>query len=80
MAIRIADQGAGVAPEDLPHVFERFYRGRGEAEQINKGLGIGLAIAREIVERHRGMISLDNRPEGGAVLEIRLPLGDRVAA
>jgi signal transduction histidine kinase len=76
--IRITDQGAGVMPEDLPHVFERFYRGRGEAEQINRGLGIGLAIAREIIERHRGTIALDNRPEGGAVLEIRLPLGDRI--
>jgi len=78
VTIRITDEGTGAAPEDLPHVFERFYRGRGEAEEINRGLGIGLAIAREIVERHRGTITLGNRPEGGAALEIRLPLGDRV--
>jgi signal transduction histidine kinase len=78
--IRIADQGPGVAGADLPHVFERFFRGRGKGEPTSDGVGIGLAIAKDIVDRHSGSISLQNRPEGGAVLTIRLPLEQAEAA
>jgi len=74
IAIRITDEGPGVSAEDQPHVFERFYRGRGEADLENEGLGIGLAIAKDIVERHRGTIALGNAPQGGALLEIVLPV------
>lgn len=73
--ITIADEGAGLAPKDQAHVFDRFYRGSGHAPE--SGLGIGLAIARTIVDQHHGTITLDNRPEGGAVLTIRLPLHER---
>ncbi len=72
--IRILDNGPGIAAEDQPRVFERFYRGRAESELLNDGLGIGLAIAREIVERHDGRILLENRTAGGAMLEMTLPL------
>jgi signal transduction histidine kinase len=71
--IAVSDEGPGLVEEEKPKVFDRFYRGRGERELHNRGIGIGLAIAREIVELHRGRISLDNRPEGGAVLTITLP-------
>ncbi|MEQ1770551.1 MAG: HAMP domain-containing sensor histidine kinase [Devosia sp.] len=73
IVIRIADQGPGVAETDLPHVFERFFRGRGNGEPASDGVGIGLAIAKDIVDRHAGSVALDNRAEGGAVLTIRLP-------
>lgn len=75
VSVAITDEGTGVVEEDKPHVFERFYRGKGEAALMNQGLGIGLAIARDIVERHGGTITLDNR-EGapGAVLTITLPV------
>jgi two-component system, OmpR family, sensor kinase len=72
--IRIMDQGPGLDPQEKPRVFERFFRGRAEAELLNPGLGIGLAIAKQLVERHGGAISLDNGPDGGAVLEITLPV------
>ena len=72
--IEILDEGPGLAEDEKPKVFERFFRGRGERELHNRGIGIGLAIAREIVELHRGRISLDNRPEGGAILTVTLPL------
>lgn len=72
--VRIADQGPGISEEDRPRVFERFYRGRGEGDLMNQGLGIGLAIAKDIVERHGGSIRLDNGAEGGAVLTIDLPV------
>lgn len=73
LSVRIMDEGPGMAAEDRARVFERFYRGRGEAELFNAGLGIGLSIAREIVQRQGGRITLDNREAGGAVLEISLP-------
>lgn len=72
--IEILDEGPGLADDEKPKVFERFFRGRDERELHNRGIGIGLAIAREIVELHRGRISLDNRPEGGAILTVTLPL------
>jgi signal transduction histidine kinase len=74
VVIETTDEGPGLVEEEKPRVFERFFRGSGERELHNRGIGIGLAIAREIVELHRGRISLDNRPEGGAVLTVTLPI------
>lgn len=70
VALTIDDEGPGIAPGDEMRVFERFYRG---AATDTQGLGIGLAIARGIVERHGGRISIANRPGGGARLRISLP-------
>jgi signal transduction histidine kinase len=72
--IETVDEGPGLTDEEKPRVFERFFRGSGERELHNRGIGIGLAIAREIIELHRGRISLDNRPEGGATLTVTLPI------
>ena len=66
----VEDQGAGISPQDLPHVFDRFWRGRG---QQRDGAGLGLAIAESIVNRHGGRIVASNRPEGGARFSARLP-------
>lgn len=74
LAVRISDEGPGIAEEDRPRLFERFYRGRMERDLLNSGFGIGLSIARGIVERHGGTLSLDNRSEGGALFEIMLPM------
>lgn len=75
----VLDDGPGIEAADLPHLFERFYRGRGEREMFNQGLGIGLAIARDIVVRHGGTIAMANRAEGGAALRIDLPLREAAA-
>ena len=64
----IWDDGEGFAKEDIPHLFERFYRGKNSGEG---GIGIGLALSREIVERQNGTISAKNKPGGGALFEIR---------
>ncbi|MET0314317.1 MAG: HAMP domain-containing sensor histidine kinase [Hansschlegelia sp.] len=74
--IVVADEGEGVPEADLPHVFERFYRGGGEKERT--GFGIGLALARWVVERHGGTIEIANRPpapgrRSGAIVTISLP-------
>lgn len=73
IAIAIMDDGPGVPEDELPHVFDRFFRGRAEKEMQNRGIGIGLSIAREIVEQHGGRVWLENRPEGGAALRVVLP-------
>lgn len=66
--IRIWDEGEGFAKEDMPHLFDRFYRGKNTK---NAGIGIGLAISREIVEMQNGVIRACNLPDGGACFEIR---------
>ena len=67
----VVDGGPGIRPEDLPHVFDRFWRADDAPEG---GTGLGLAIAAWIVERHDGTIAAANRPEGGAHLSARLPV------
>lgn len=69
--LQVLDTGPGIAEEDLPHLFERFYRGR--TPERTSGSGIGLAVASELVAAHRGTIEAGNRPEGGAVFTVRLP-------
>ncbi|MDO5423136.1 MAG: HAMP domain-containing sensor histidine kinase [Eubacteriales bacterium] len=67
--MRIWDDGKGFAPEDLPHLFERFYRGKDAA---GNGSGIGLALAHAIFELQSGNLTARNLPSGGACFEIRL--------
>lgn len=69
--LQVLDTGPGIAEEDLPHLFERFYRGR--TPERTSGSGIGLAVASELVAAHGGTIEAGNRPEGGAVFTVRLP-------
>ena len=66
--IVIRDEGEGFAKEDIPHLFERFFRGRNAKEG---GIGIGLALAKEIIENQNGTICARNNPEGGACFDIR---------
>ena len=66
--ILIWDDGGGFAKEDMPHLFERFYRGQNAGEG---GIGIGLALAKEMIECQNGTIRARNGPEGGALFEIR---------
>lgn len=69
--IRVQDTGRGFSPDDLPHVFERFYRGQdGTPEPSPAGIGIGLALARELVSAQGGTLTASNAPEGGARFDI----------
>jgi two-component system phosphate regulon sensor histidine kinase PhoR len=69
--IAVKDQGPGIAPEDLPHLFELLYRGESAGEQI--GLGLGLAIVKRIVEAHGGRIWVESEPGQGATFLFILP-------
>lgn len=73
--IKIRDTGVGIPAEDLPHVFERFYRvDRARTKVGTGGAGLGLAICRSIVEGHGGGISLSAGPQGGTIAIVELPL------
>lgn len=67
--ILIWDEGRGFEKEDIPHLFERFYRGKNAAKG---GVGIGLALSKAIIEMQNGTIGAGNLPEGGAYFEIRM--------
>ncbi len=68
--LQVDDQGAGIKPEDLPRLFDRFWRAD---DAPAGGTGLGLAIAKWIVEQHAGTIEAINRPEGGASFRVWLP-------
>jgi signal transduction histidine kinase len=71
--IEVADTGIGIADDDIPHVFSRFWRADEARASSSGGLGIGLAVTKEIVERHRGSIGVARRDSGGTVFTIRIP-------
>jgi two-component system sensor histidine kinase VicK len=76
LLIRVRDTGIGIPSEDLPHVFERFYRVDKARSRRRGGTGLGLALAREIVERHGGYIGIDSRVGEGTTVWMRLPLAE----
>src|SRR5215216_3126226 len=68
-AVTVEDEGAGISPADLPHIFERFYRGKGSSE----GFGLGLSICKELAERMGGSISINSREGVGTAVKVELP-------
>jgi signal transduction histidine kinase len=71
--LRVSDTGPGIPPDDLPRVFERFYRADRSRQRDPGGSGLGLSIAKWIVEAHRGEIRLESEPGRGATAIVRLP-------
>ena len=69
------DHGTGIAPADLPHVFERFYRGDPSRTRTTGGFGLGLAIAKALVEAYGGTITADSAPGKGTRMTVELPVG-----
>lgn len=74
LVLCIQDNGPGIASEQLPHIFDRFYRADCSRNPANGSSGLGLAIAREIVQAHRGTITAESIPGSGARICIRLPI------
>jgi len=69
--VSVADAGHGIAPEKLPHIFESFFTTK------EHGMGLGLAMVRSIAEAHRGTMTAENQPGGGATFRLRLPVEER---
>ena len=70
----VKDTGNGIPPEDLPHIFERFYRADKSRNRLTGGAGIGLTIAKAIVEAHRGSIQVKSRPGEGSEFIVTIPM------
>jgi signal transduction histidine kinase len=71
--VSVEDNGEGISPKDLPHVFDRFYRGEQSRNQATGGAGLGLAIAKGIIEAHKGTIQVESKPDEGARFSFSLP-------
>jgi signal transduction histidine kinase len=77
LLLKVIDTGSGIPPEDLPHVFERFYRADKSRSRESGGSGLGLAIARGIVEAHGGSIAVTSSMGKGTTMTIALPINDK---
>ncbi|MCZ7636267.1 MAG: cell wall metabolism sensor histidine kinase WalK [Verrucomicrobia bacterium] len=71
--VRVADTGQGIPSEDVPRVFERFYRGDRARSRAERRQGLGLAIAKAVVDAHGGSIEVSSQPGVGSVFTVRLP-------
>ena len=73
IVIRVSDDGSGISADELPHIFERLYRGK-NASEATPGLGQGLTVARAICQAHRGELGVESRLHIGSAFTMRLPL------
>jgi signal transduction histidine kinase len=74
VCLQVSDTGQGLDPEDMPHLFERFYRGKHTGQSDIPGSGLGLAIVKEIVDLHGGRIEVDSRAGEGSTFRVWLPI------
>lgn len=72
--LEIRDTGIGIAPEDLPRLFDRFFRAPAAAKHRIQGTGLGLSIVKSVIERHHGRINVASTPDAGTTFEIWLPI------
>jgi len=75
--VAVADTGPGIPPEDLPHIWERFYQGRSYTKNTLAGSGLGLALAKKVVEAHWGRIWVESDLGKGTTVHFTLPLARR---
>ena len=71
------DSGIGISKEDVPHIFDRFFRVKGKATRHITGSGLGLALVKEVVEAHQGYIDVQSTPDVGTTFTLSFPLGKK---
>jgi signal transduction histidine kinase len=71
--VRVSDQGPGIPPEDLPRLFQKFFRGRADSENAAPGSGLGLAFVKEVVSQHGGTVEVTSQVGEGSVFTVTLP-------
>jgi signal transduction histidine kinase len=76
--ITIEDRGIGIAPADIPHIFEPFYRGHEAVAAQIEGSGVGLSLVKQIVEAHGGRITVQSTQGSGSAFTLHLPLAAQV--
>ncbi len=76
--VKVSDTGIGLLPEDLPHIFERFYRADRTRSRDHGGSGLGLTIAQSIVQEHQGTIEVESTPGRGSTFTLKLPLAREI--
>jgi len=74
MVISVRDEGLGISPEDLPYIFDRYYRVR---EAKEEGLGLGLYIVKKLVVAHGGNVWVESKPGEGSTFFFTLPVANR---
>jgi two-component system sensor histidine kinase KdpD len=74
LAVTVADRGPGIPEEDLPRLFEKFYRG--PQKEHKSGAGLGLSICKGFIDIHGGIITASNRPGGGSTFRFTIPLAE----
>jgi two-component system sensor histidine kinase VicK len=75
VAVSVKDQGIGISREILPHIFDRFYHLDKSGDQLVEGLGIGLAITRQVIEQHMGRLEVESVPGQGSIFTMWLNIG-----
>ncbi|GEM_PF-2920076 len=75
--LRVEDTGMGIAPEDKPYLFTRFYRGERAGQSTIPGTGLGLSIVKEIIDAHDGHLDVESNVDEGSIFTVWLPLGDK---
>ena len=76
VAVDFIDQGIGIEPETLPHIFERFYHMDKSGDQLFEGLGLGLAITKQVIEQHKGHLDVISTPGEGSKFTMWLNVGN----
>jgi signal transduction histidine kinase len=73
VVLEVRDNGIGIGPEDLPHIFERFYRASKDRSRRVEGVGLGLSIAQSIAYQHSGELQIESTPDAGTTARLSLP-------
>lgn len=75
--LTVKDSGIGISNDDLPHIFDRFFRVKGKATRHITGSGLGLSLVKEVVDAHQGYIEVDSKPDVGTTFTLSFPLADQ---